>query len=211
MVQTINRLNRESEMFLKEHHIHALQISKTDSVNVIFSGASKSKVMAFVERFGPHMISKKNDFQIEIDYKVGVGRSYDGLQEVGKSYVDAIRAIQHGPLVGEQVLTRFENLGIYKILCQPSLKEELFNFYESTLQPLVDYDEKKSTELVKTLEAYYQQSGNLRKTADVLFTHYNTTLYRMESIQKITGMQLANHKDRLNLEVALKIKKLLHK
>ena len=211
IIQKMSWIIREAELFIRDHYIQALLVGKTDSINILFSGADVETVKELVGLFGRSMSQKKHDYQIEVEFRVGIGRCYAGLQNTGKSYVDAVRAIQHGPLVGEDELVYFEHLGIYKILCQPSLHDELFKFYESTLKPLVDYDEKKSTELVRTLESYYEQGGNLRKTADSLFTHYNTTLYRIESIQRITGMQLDNHKDRLNLEVALKIKKLLNK
>ncbi|MEG2539835.1 MAG: helix-turn-helix domain-containing protein, partial [Clostridium sp.] len=74
-----------------------------------------------------------------------------------------------------------------------------------------EYDSKKSTELVKTLEAYFEHNGNLKKMSDALFTHYNTILYRLTRIKEITGVNFENAKDRLNLEIALKIKMLLQR
>lgn len=103
----------------------------------------------------------------------------------------------------------YDDLGIYKILCQDLLTEELKDFYNKTLKILVDYDKKKSTELVKTLEAYFKYNGNLSKMSEYLFTHYNTILYRINRIEEITGMKLDNPNDRLNMEIALKIKELL--
>ncbi len=211
LIHKMNWLTRETELFVRDHFVQTLLVGKTDSLHILFSDSGEENVKEIVDIFGQYMNLKKHDYPVGIDFRIGIGRCYTDLQNAGESYVDAIRAIQHGPLVEEHELAYFERLGIYKILCQPSLQDELLKFYKGTIQPLVEYDEKKSTELVRTLECYYEQSGNLRKTADSLFTHYNTTLYRMESIQRITGMQLSNHKDRLNLEVALKIKKLLHK
>lgn len=87
--------------------------------------------------------------------------------------------------------------------------EELEDFYKTTLKPLVDYDEKRSTELVKTLEAYFTCNGNLTKMSENLYTHYNTVLYRINRIKEITGLNLDDPNDRLNLEIALKIRELL--
>ena len=47
--------------------------------------------------------------------------------------------------------------------------------------------------------------------SDALYTHYNTILYRINRINEITGMNLDDPNDRLNLEIALKIKELLVK
>ena len=102
----------------------------------------------------------------------------------------------------------WEYLKFYPKTCY---KEELEDFYNTTLKPLVDYDEKRSTELVKTLEEYFNNNGNLTRISEQLFTHYNTILYRINRICEITGMDLENPNHRLNLEIALKIKKLLEK
>lgn len=42
-----------------------------------------------------------------------------------------------------------------------------------------------------------------------LYTHYNTVLYRINRIKEITGLNLDDPNDRLNLEIALKIRELL--
>ncbi len=68
---------------------------------------------------------------------------------------------------------------------------------------------KKSTELVKTLKAYFEYNGNLTRMSEKLYTHYNTILYRINRINEITGMNLDDPNDRLNLEIALKISELL--
>jgi purine catabolism regulator len=45
--------------------------------------------------------------------------------------------------------------------------------------------------------------------SELLFTHYNTVLYRMNRIQEITGKNLENEGDRYGLQTALKIMKIL--
>jgi PucR family transcriptional regulator, purine catabolism regulatory protein len=209
-LQQTNWMKRETDIFLRDHQMQALAVSKTDSLNIVFFSSRQDTLQELINLYGRHMMEQKRHRLNNPSFRLGIGRCYRSLKEVHKSFADAVRALRHGPLIGEEELVYFEQLGIYKILCQPSLAEELERFYQTTLQPLVEYDDRKSTELLKTLEVYYQNGGNLRKTADALFTHYNTTLYRMESIQRVTGMDLNNHKDRLNLEVAIKIRKLLN-
>lgn len=207
----ISWIHYETEKYLRETKVKSLMIFKTDSLYVILSSPSEKELQRLALAYGKEILSRQPKKQAHLHFRVGIGRCYAGLEQVDQSYEDAMKALKHGPLIEEPQTAYFEDLGIYKILCHPCLEKELHRFYEKTLAPLVAYDEKKSSELIKTLEAYYQQGGNLRKTAQSLYTHYNTTLYRMENIQKITGMDLTNHKDRLNLEVALKVKKLLNR
>ncbi|SET52599.1 transcriptional regulator, CdaR family [Natronincola peptidivorans] len=211
ILKTIALINSDIETLVKELNLKAFIANKTDSINVLLTFSGKNKLQTSTQNFCEFLEKNLEQRLKEKHYKIGIGRPYFGLGEVYKSYIDAIKAIENGELIGEKKTAYFEKMGIYKILCQDSLQEELERFYEATILPLVEYDSKRSAELVKTLDMYFQSNGNLKKLSEDLFTHYNTTLYRIQRIQKITGMNLENHKDRLNLEIAIKIKKLLKK
>ena len=53
-----------------------------------------------------------------------------------------------------------------------------------SIQELKKADEKKKTELYQTLKTYLLCENNVRKTADKLFIHRNTLVYRLNQIQK---------------------------
>ncbi|HHT44100.1 MAG TPA: hypothetical protein GXZ89_01150 [Fastidiosipila sp.] len=91
---------------------------------------------------------------------------------------------------------------------QGEVNEELEQYFTETLRPLLDYDKKKSTDLVRTLESYFKNNSNINKTSEELFTHYNTILYRLERIQEITKLDLNDANDRLNLELAMRLRSL---
>ncbi|MEG0371667.1 MAG: PucR family transcriptional regulator ligand-binding domain-containing protein [Clostridium sp.] len=202
-----------------------------DFIEKLFSELKLTVVVAGKTESIVALITFKNDIDIEenlskfvqgtkemfekrfsgFTFKMGIGRNYEGIQNAYKSHKDALEAITSGEILGEGNVVHFEDLGIYKILCQENLREEIEKFYIMNLEPLVEYDARKSTELVKTLEAYFEHNGNLKKMSDALFTHYNTILYRLTRIKEITGINFENAKDRLNLEIALKIKMLIKK
>ncbi|KAB3536093.1 PucR family transcriptional regulator [Alkaliphilus pronyensis] len=211
LLQKVSLLNNDTEGLVEGLKLKAFIVNKTDSLYILLSLTkecnSEDKINNFCSQLEKVLLRRLN---IK-DFKIGVGRSYWGLSKVYKSYIDAVKAIISGELIDSGSVIHFEQLGIYKILCQDYLSEELERFYQVTISKLVEYDERKSTELVKTLEAYFLNNGNLKKLSEELYTHYNTTLYRIQRIQAITGMSLDNHKDRLNLEIALKIKKILRK
>ena len=72
------------------------------------------------------------------------------------------------------------------------------------LKPLLDYDLKHGTELVKTLEVYFNNCRNSVNTASDLFIHRNTLLYRLEQISKILDLDLNNNEQVLIIQLALK-------
>jgi len=197
------------EGLIEDHNLNGLIASKTDSVYMLLSFSNKNKIDATLKTFSNNLEKLLIERFKKLNYKIGIGRAYEGLREVHKSYMDSVKSIHTGEMLNKKPVVFFEELGVYKILCQDNLSDELDRFYNTTIKPLAAYDEKKSTELIKTLEAYFQYNGNLKRISEMLFTHYNTTLYRIERIQQITGMNLEDQDDRLNLEIGLKIKKIL--
>ncbi|KMT22115.1 PucR family transcriptional regulator [Clostridium cylindrosporum] len=209
--ENITKIVHFIEKSFKDLSLKGIVAGKTESIIVLLSFKKDTEInysLGEFVKFVNEMFEKRFS---EFSFKMGIGRSYLGLEKSYKSYKDALEAIAAGEILGEGNIVYFENLGIYKILCQENLREEIEKFYKMNLEPLVEYDSKKSTELVKTLEAYFEHNGNLKKMSDALFTHYNTILYRLSRIKEITGVNFENAKDRLNLEIALKIKMLLKK
>ncbi|MEF9953369.1 MAG: PucR family transcriptional regulator ligand-binding domain-containing protein [Clostridium sp.] len=209
--ESINKIAHFIEKLFDDLQLTVVVAGKTESILALITYKGDVDIDTLISKF---TVSTKEMFERRFPgftFKMGIGRSYEGIQNAHKSYKDALEAITSGDILGEGNVIYFENLGIYKILCQENLREEIEKFYKMTLEPLVEYDCKKSTELVKTLEAYFEHNGNLKKMSDALFTHYNTILYRLTRIKEITGVNFENAKDRLNLEIALKIKMLLQK
>lgn len=209
--ENITKIVHFIEKILRDLSLTGVVAGKTESIILLLSFKKETKINGLIEKLINNIKEIFERRFSEFIFKIGIGRSYEGLKDSYKSYKDALEAITSGDILGEGDVVYFENLGIYKILCQENLREEIDKFYKVNLEPLVEYDSKKSTELVKTLEAYFEYNGNLKKMSDALFTHYNTILYRLTRIKEITGVNLENAKDRLNLEIALKIKLLLKK
>jgi DNA-binding PucR family transcriptional regulator len=72
------------------------------------------------------------------------------------------------------------------------------------IHDLAAYDEKRATELVKTLESYLDHGSSLVDTAQALYIHRNTLLHRLERIEQLCPVDLHDPLQRLNLHVAVK-------
>ncbi len=205
------RMINLSECLIREYEIQGIVISKTDSVILILSFSGKTsaeqKLRGMEQNFKKALESNRYHSAVNI----GIGRMYPGIEQFHKSFQDSLKAMRISRVEETKGIRHFEGLGVFKLLSQEMMDEELERFYETTLMPLVEYDQKKSTELVKTLEAYFENNGNFKKISDDIFAHYNTVLYRMQRIREVTGMDLERFDDRLSLEIAVKIKKLLKK
>jgi purine catabolism regulator len=140
----------------------------------------------------------------------GIGRPGAGLAGLRNSFGQAREALELARrLFGGDKVLPFSDLGIYRLLYRLQDSEELVEFYEQTLASLAQYDASHNTELVPTLEAFFAHHGNVSQTAESLYLHRNSLLYRLERISEITGLDLDDADDRFSLQLALKIRPLL--
>ena len=86
---------------------------------------------------------------------------------------------------------------------------ELERFYDETVAPLSAYDEQYETDLVKTIEAYLDNDGNVTPTADQLFTHRHTVRYRLERVKELCGHDITSTEGREKLGLGLKAMRVL--
>ena len=63
-------------------------------------------------------------------------------------------------------------------------------------------DERKHTELVKTLTQYLQHGGGYEATSRALSVHRSTLKYRLQRIRELTGFDLGDPETHFNLQLA---------
>lgn len=209
LMDIINSMFTAIEELINYHKLSGIISTRVNGIQILLGNKDKETLKSKLNDFNKQLIKLIDNKNDVLDIRIGVGRIYEGLIETHRSFTDSIRAVRIGRKITDNSIIRFDELGIFKILSQNYLNEELEDFYNSTLKPLVDYDQKKSTELVRTLEIYFKNNGNLTKISKELYAHYNTVLYRINRINEICEMDLNDPEDQLNLQIALKIKELL--
>ena len=78
------------------------------------------------------------------------------------------------------------------------------------LRRLQEYDQAHSTALLHTLCVYLLQEQNLHATARQLFIHRNTLVYRLDKLQKTTGLDLRIFEDAITFRIALMVVKYMN-
>jgi purine catabolism regulator len=137
---------------------------------------------------------------------VGVGGACTSASAISRSYAQARRALETAQRFGRQGdVIAFEDLGVYRLLFHVTDPLELRGFIDQVLGPLIDYDQRHSADLVRTLDTFLGRNGNLQSTARELNLHVNSVTYRLQRIQSIAGLDLEQSEDRLLAQVALKI------
>ena len=140
---------------------------------------------------------------------VGIGGRCDGIADFGQRYAEARRALRVSRSLGLKDRTQsLESLGVYAILYQQGNEQALLTFALRVLEPLLEYDRRRRTALVQTLDAYLVERGGLRRTAARLHLHPNTLRGRITRIKETAQLDLDDAKVLLNLQLALEIYRL---
>ncbi|MFD5628994.1 PucR family transcriptional regulator [Streptomyces sp. NPDC127072] len=141
---------------------------------------------------------------------IGVSAPCDRPDDIPHRYQEARRALEVRRQSRERYgVTFFDELGLYRILGPGNDYRELETFVNEWLEQLIDYDSRHQTAMVETLSRYFDCGGNYDETADSLAIHRSTLRYRLQRIREISGSDLANVEDRLNLQVATRVWKIV--
>jgi purine catabolism regulator len=139
---------------------------------------------------------------------IGIGRYHPGILAIGKSYREAQMAAGTGELVwGSNGIYHYNDLGVYQLLSQFAGKEQANDFIENILSSLIEYDTKKNSQLLLTLEQLLT-GDNIKNIAEKLYIHPKTISFRKQRIEEILDLNLEDPEKRLSLSIALKLYRL---
>jgi purine catabolism regulator len=118
--------------------------------------------------------------------------------------------IRFKKLLSREINPFYEELGVFRLLLFWEQEQVLRSFIEDYLAPLIEHDETKGTELLKTLKVYLDEDGSKRLTAQKLHIVRQTLYHRLEKIQELLGNDFLSTEKRLSMEIALRAYQYLH-
>jgi carbohydrate diacid regulator len=135
--------------------------------------------------------------------RVAFGTVVSELKDVSKSYKEAKMALDVGKIFyAQKKVVAYSTLGIGRLIYQLPINlchlfiDEIFGNNIPT-----DLDE----ETLNTINTFFDYNLNVSETSRQLFVHRNTLVYRMEKIQKATGLDLRKFDDALTFKIALMV------
>jgi len=146
-----------------------------------------------------------------LDLLVGVSRLVQGIEGLRLGIQQALEAWDLGAHMGRPSICYYGEMGLFRLLVSLRDRAELKRFAQEVLGVIQEYDAAHGTDLLQTLEAFFSENANASRTAQVLYIHRNTLNYRLQRIAEISGLNLDDPENRLALQLALKIYRLLGK
>ena len=147
------------------------------------------------------LLNGENDQQVHIAYGTIVGE----IKEVSRSYKEARMALDVGKIFfDDKDIVAYSTLGIGRLIYQlpiPLCKMFIKEIFDGKSPD--DFDEETLT----TINKFFENSLNVSETSRQLYIHRNTLVYRLDKLQKSTGLDLRVFEDAITFKIALMVVK----
>lgn len=135
--------------------------------------------------------------------RISYGKTVDELRYVSNSYKEAIMAMDVGEIFFKnRRIVSYSLLGIGRLvyqlplpLCKMFIKE-IFGDKNPD-----DFDE----EMLITIDKFFENSLNVSETSRQLYIHRNTLVYRLDKLEKTTGLDLRTFEDAITFKIAMMV------
>lgn len=138
--------------------------------------------------------------------QVGISQKFEDISLLHVHYLEARYALDLG-MHSENTswYHPFESMVLPFILSQATRELGPGQLYHPGIRRLMEYDKKEHTELVATVREYMKHRYNVTRTAEALFIHRTTLLFRLQRIKKLTGIDWKDWQERLWIGVTLEL------
>lgn len=138
-----------------------------------------------------------------LNVRVAYGTVVQELKDVSKSYKEATMALDVGKIFYvEKKVNSYGSLGIGRLIYQ--LPANLCRIFISEIFGDSDPGEFDE-EIVSTVNKFFENNLNVSETSRQLFVHRNTLVYRIEKLQKSTGLDVRTFDDALTFKIAMMV------
>ena len=139
------------------------------------------------------------------DIRIAYGTVVQEIKEVSRSYKEAKMALDVGKIFfDERDIVAYSELGIGRLIYQlpiPLCKMFIREIFDGKSPD--EFDE----ETLATIYKFFENSLNVSETSRQLFIHRNTLVYRLDKLQKSTGLDLRVFEDAITFKIALMVVK----
>ncbi len=141
----------------------------------------------------------------ESNIHVSFGTIVNEIREVSRSYKEAKMALDVGRIFfDDRDVIAYSELGIGRLIYQlpiPLCKMFIKEIFDGKSPD--DFDE----ETLITINKFFENSLNVSETSRQLYIHRNTLVYRLDKLQKSTGLDLRVFEDAITFKIALMVVK----
>ena len=205
LVETKNEKDQDAIEILKNLFVSRTNdfITAIDEKNIIIvrnlEETDNYESIESIAKMIVDMLNAEAMSQVRVSY----GNIINEIKDVSRSYKEAKMALDVGKIFYvEKTIVGYNNLGIGRLiyqlpmpLCEMFMKEVFGGKLPESLDD----------ETLNTINKFFDNNLNISETSRQLFLHRNTLVYRLEKIQKSTGLDIRVFDDALTFKIALMV------
>ena len=173
---------------------------------VVIKSLSTVDCPDFIEKTAHSIVDTINS-ELLLNVYVGIGTAVKSINDIAHSYSEARLAIEIGRVFDDnKCILSYGELGIGRLIYQlPSKLCELFldEIFQKEGFEVLD------AETLLTIDKFFENNLNVSETSRQLFVHRNTLVYRLDKIERLTGLDLRKFDDAVVFKVAALVRKYL--
>lgn len=178
--------------------VHALYLIRDTELVVLFNLPERADIHRLIDQV---LAPKCKKYHLI----AGISNMYRDLRETGKYYHQAQKSASLGAIYQDSALNYFSDIAPKEILHYMAGQEDLLSFCVPEVLDLMNYDKENGTELTDTLYVYLEHVGRTAPTAQALYIHKNTLLYRISRIKDILHCTMEEGEDVYKLMLSIRI------
>lgn len=211
-IKSMNRLYSEISEGLRHCFSSVFSIVKgTNIIAIVESGdfPDSDSLDSSMDEIQTRISNLDNLSSNNYDYKISMSNIFSEINNFSQSYKNAEYALKIISKYNKKSrYLCYDNIEIKRFLSGNN-KDDLLDFVEKILGPIMDYKSSSQKEFLKTLEIYIKSNCSWSYTKDALHIHGNTLSYRLNKISDILKLNLNNYRDKLKIQIAFEIIELL--
>ncbi len=147
--------------------------------------------------------------ELGIKVSVGVGSEVKSFAEIALSYRQAATALRMSSIFrAKGEVHSYREYLLVRVL--EDVPKDRLKEYFSQLQSEECAELFEDAELLNTAEEFLENSLNISETSRNLYMHRNTLMYRLDKIERLSGLNIRNFSDAVTFRVMAILYKLLH-
>lgn len=155
-----------------------------------------------------HTIVDTLNMEALVSVQIAYSRILHSLHELAAAFRETGLALKVGKLftVGQNIFA-YNKLGIGRLiyrLPKDLCEDFLFEVFGSEIPETLD------EEMMTVIDRFLQNNLNIAETARQLHMHRNTLIYRLEQVEKQTGLDLRHFEDAMTFKIAAMVLNYLH-
>ncbi|WP_026491061.1 PucR family transcriptional regulator [Butyrivibrio sp. XPD2002] len=179
-------------------------VTAVDESSVILIKSLKSgETYEDIEGIATTIVDMMNT-EAMLDVRVSYGTIVGEIKDLSKSYKEAKMALDVGKIFyAEKHVIAYNTLGIGRLIYQ--LPISLCRIFIDEIFGDREVPENLDEETLNTINKFFENNLNVSETSRQLFVHRNTLVYRIEKLEKATGLDIRTFDEALTFKIALMV------